>query len=122
MTTPKTTPAAAPIPIGGPGPSHAVPSPENFEGAVQHLIAGFLNTHSRDEEEMVGSLHRIFGSLAHELGRVDGAIRLHGVPRTETLNLLRASMLEGKAATLAQHEKNCSCEGSKVLQAEVEPN
>lgn len=109
--------------MGSPGPhSHSVPSPENFEGALQHLISDFLKAHSRDEEELLTSLHRIFCSLAHELGRVDGAIRLHGISRADTLNLLREGVLAGKAATLAQHEKNCSCDASKVLQAEVELN
>lgn len=116
-------PTPAPIPMGNAGPTaHALPSLENFEGSVQHLISDFLKTHSSSEEELLTNLHRIFGSLAHELGRVDGAIRLHGVSRAETLTLLREGLLSGKAVTLAQHEKNCSCEASKVLQAEVELN
>lgn len=95
---------------------------ENFEGGVQQLIAAFLERHNTDPEDLLGGLHRVFRSLSYELGRVDGALRLHGVERMETLDLLKEAVTAGKSATLAQHEKNCSCEASKVLQAEIELN
>jgi hypothetical protein len=100
-----------------------MPYSGEFEGALQTLIADFFQQQDQSsEEDVVDSFQRIFVSLAHELGRVDAAARLHGVTREESLDLLRACMEEGKRATLSQHKKSCECEASKVLQAEVDTN
>jgi hypothetical protein len=100
-----------------------VPPPANFESSLQHLIAGFLRSQDQTSESAtLDALQRIFVSLAHELGRVDGASRLHGIPRDDTLRMLRSCMVEGKRVTLGQHEKGCSCQASKVLEAELELN
>lgn len=116
-------PVAPTIPFGGEeSRPHEMPPPSDFESALQYLIANFLQSQQTDEESVRNGLQRIFCSLARELGRVDGAARLHGIPRMETLHLLRIQMLDGKGVTLAQHEKGCTCEASKVLQEEVEPN
>jgi hypothetical protein len=112
------------MPLGAGGPvAHEVPSPNNFEDSLQHLIAGFFQTQDQTSEEvMVDALQRLFVSLAHELGRVDAAARLHGLAREDTLRMLRTCMAEGKRATLAQHEKGCACQAAKVLEEEVESN
>lgn len=103
--------------------AHEIPNPGNFESALQHLIAGFFSTQDQTSEHAtLEALQRLFVSLAHELGRVDGASRLHGIPREDTLRLLRMCMAEGKRVTLAQHEKGCSCQAVRVLEAEVESN
>jgi hypothetical protein len=100
-----------------------MPSPGNFESSLQHLIANFFLLQDQTSEDAVlEGLQRLFVSLAHELGRIDGASRLHGIPREETLRMLRTCMAEGKRSTLAQHEKGCACQASKVLEAELESN
>ena len=119
---PPQAPASLPLGVGGPV-VHEVPSPGNFESALQHLISNFFQIQDQTSEDAVlEGLQRLFVSLAHELGRVDGAARLHGVPRDETLRLLRAGMEAGKRSTLQQHEKGCTCQASKVLEAEMESN
>lgn len=100
-----------------------MPSPNNFEAALQNLISNFFRIQDQtSEDDVLTGLQRLFVSLAHELGRIDGAARLHGIPREDTLRMLRASMSEGKLVTLSQHEKACSCTASEVLQAEVDSN
>lgn len=119
---PHVNPAPMPLGVGGPV-AHEMPPPGNFEGALQHLIAGFFSAQDQTSETAtLEALQRLFVSLAHELGRVDGASRLHGIPREDTLRLLRSCMAEGKRVTLAQHEKGCACAASKVLEAELESN
>lgn len=124
VSAPRSHPAPAALPLGVGGPvAHEVPSPGNFEGSLQHLIANFFLLQDQTSENAVlESLQRLFVSLAHELGRVDAAARLHGVPREDTLRMLRTCMAEGKRSTLAQHEKGCACQASKVLEAELESN
>lgn len=103
--------------------THGTPSDSDFESAIQLLIANFLQYHRDTPDHERAGLVRVLGSLAHELGRVEGAARLHGIAREDTLDLVREGILSGKHITLAQHgENDCECEASKVLQAEVEPN
>jgi hypothetical protein len=98
--------------------SSSVQHSGELEAVLQYLIASFFETHP-DE---AFALRRVFIALARELGRIDGAARMKGITRDETLELLRESMLNGKVSMLAQHEKGCDCEPAKVLQAEVEVN
>lgn len=83
---------------------------------LQQLILGYIE--SSPEEPIVG-LQRLFSMVARELGRIDGAARLHGVTRESTLKLLRYGLLQGKQVTLDQHEESCACTNSKVLQDEI---
>lgn len=94
-------------------------SPDAFDHSLQNLIANFFSTRQTEVEALEG-FQQLIGTLAHELGRVDAAARLHGIDREESLNLLREHMVAGKRKTLAQHEKGCDCQASKMLQAELD--
>ncbi len=101
--------------------AHSQPVPAEFEGALQHLTAHFFShavTGDADQER--AHMYRLFVALGRELGRVDGTLRLRGVVREDTLTWMRHAVIEGKRATLANHDAACDCEGSKVLQAELE--
>lgn len=124
MTDDRVPKNLVPLPLGiGGEVAHTMPDTVEFEGALQALIANFFEGRDQSsEDEVVESFQRIFTSLAHELGRVDGAARLHGIAREDTLDLLRTCMEEGKRVTLSQHKKGCDCQASKVLQDEVDAN
>lgn len=98
-------------------------SVSDFEIEVQQLVVNFLNAHASSVDHQAAGLVRVYEALAFQLGRVDGAARLHGIPHEETLQLLRERTLAGKAVTLHEHEAcGCACEVSQGLRAEVELN
>ena len=114
-----------------PPPTHAAsPQPVEFSAALQHLVASFWEASERDgrvcdEQSTIVVLEVLFGTLAYELGRIDGVARLHGVGRDQMLGLLTRAYADGKAATLHQHHlasKDCSCEASVQLAQELEFN
>jgi hypothetical protein len=101
-----------------------------FGPALQNLVATYWEHAEVEgtvstEEDTVSALQFLFGSLAYELGRVDGVARLHGVERQHTLQLLGKAFAEGKLAALQQHHqtaKDCACEASAALLRELEFN
>lgn len=111
-------------------PEPQAPPAIAFGAALQHLIAQFwseaeANGQVRSEDDSVTALMFLFAKLAHELGRVDGVARMHGVSREATLTLMAQYFAEGKSVALQQHHdasKGCTCEASRALQEELEFN
>lgn len=101
-----------------------------FGPALQNLVSTYWERVEGEgtvssEEDTVNALQFLFGSLAYELGRVDGVARLHGVERQHTLQLLGKAFAEGKLAALQQHHqtaKDCGCAASVALMKELEFN
>lgn len=110
-----------------PLPQH-LPSEVDFSTALQNLVAEFWDVAEAegrvtDEPSTVHFLEYIFGSLAHELGRIDGVARLHGVARDQMLAVLARAYAGGKSSTLENHHQEsqgCTCEASLLLKKELE--
>lgn len=114
------TEVVLPLVVSGPDPVCAP-----FEDKLQVLVSDFWSGRDDDMDSTLDGLQHLFISLARELGRVDGVARICGVPREESLRLLRAAYVEGKRAALAQHKRaseDCSCQPAAVLLQEIESN
>jgi len=122
-STPILVPAPSPTPAPVPTPSP--PPPATFESKLQHLVSDFWNGREDDADSTLEGLQHLFLSLAHELGRVDGVARIFGVPREESLKMLRVAFVQGKQAALVQHRRaaeHCKCPAADVLLNEIETN
>lgn len=100
----------------------------DFGTALQGLVADFWTEavergKAETEADTAAALQFLFSELAHELGRLDGVARLHGIGRDQMLPLLAKSFAAGKQACLLTHHQEatgCTCEASTLLRQELD--